>query len=91
MDWLPREGNGWSCKYARRQWDLVDNKNLLYHAMADFDADMLKLLKVWRVSKPPLCRNWHNDEDQVLVFQRKDLIFCVQLQPQEVFTDYGFW
>lgn len=27
-EWIdfPREGNGWSCKYARRQWDLVDNK-----------------------------------------------------------------
>ena len=32
-EWIdfPREGNGWSCKYARRQWDLVDNKNLAYH------------------------------------------------------------
>ena len=26
-EWIdfPREGNGWSYKYARRQWDLVDN------------------------------------------------------------------
>ena len=32
-EWIdfPREGNGWSCKYARRQWDLVDNTNLAYH------------------------------------------------------------
>src|SRR3712207_5718586 len=32
-EWIdfPREGNGWSYKYARRQWDLVDNKNLAYH------------------------------------------------------------
>lgn len=46
-EWIdfPREGNGWSCKYARRQWDLVDNKNLTYHYMADFDADMLKTIK----------------------------------------------
>ena len=36
-EWIdfPREGNGWSCKYARRQWDLVDNKNLTYHYMGD--------------------------------------------------------
>lgn len=32
-------------KYARRQWDLVDNKNLTYHYMADFDEDMLKVIK----------------------------------------------
>ena len=27
-EWIdfPREGNGWSYKYARRQWNLVDNK-----------------------------------------------------------------
>ena len=26
-EWIdfPREGNGWSHKYARRQWNLVDN------------------------------------------------------------------
>jgi 1,4-alpha-glucan branching enzyme len=31
-EWIdfPREGNGWSHKFARRQWDLVDNKNFLY-------------------------------------------------------------
>ena len=39
-EWIdfPREGNGWSYKYARRQWDLVDNKNLAYHYMGDFDS-----------------------------------------------------
>ena len=41
----PREGNGWSCKYARRQWNLVDNKNLAYHYMGDFDAAMLGVVK----------------------------------------------
>ena len=32
-EWIdfPREGNGWSYKYARRQWNLVDNKDLCYH------------------------------------------------------------
>ena len=46
-EWIdfPREGNGWSCKYARRQWDLVDNKNLAYHYMGDFDAAMLEVVK----------------------------------------------
>ena len=36
-EWIdfPREGNGWSHKYARRQWNLVDNKNLCYHYLGD--------------------------------------------------------
>ncbi len=92
-EWIdfPREGNGWSCKYARRQWDLVDNKNLLYHFMADFDADMLKLLKgVKSFQTTPVQEIWHNDEDQVLAFQRKDLIFVFNFNPKKSFTDYGF-
>lgn len=92
-EWIdfPREGNGWSCKYARRQWDLVDNKNLLYHVMADFDADMLKLLKgVKSFQTTPVQELWHNDEDQVLAFQRKDLIFVFNFNPKKSFTDYGF-
>ena len=92
-EWVdfPREGNGWSCKYARRQWDLVDNKNLLYHVMADFDADMLKLLKgVKSFQTTPVQEIWHNDEDQVLAFQRKDLIFVFNFNPKKSFTDYGF-
>ncbi len=92
-EWIdfPREGNGWSCKYARRQWDLVDNKNLLYHTMADFDADMLKLLKgVKSFQTTPVQEIWHNDEDQVLAFQRKDLIFVFNFNPKKSFTDYGF-
>ena len=41
-EWIdfPREGNGWSHKYARRQWNLVDNKDLCYHYLGDFDKDI---------------------------------------------------
>ena len=37
-EWIdfPREGNGWGYKYARRQWNLVDNKELCYHYLGDF-------------------------------------------------------
>ena len=92
-EWIdfPREGNGWSCKYARRQWDLVDNKNLTYHYMADFDEDMLKLIKsVKDFQATPIQEIWHNDGDQVLVYQRKDLIFVFNFNPKQSFTDYGF-
>jgi 1,4-alpha-glucan branching enzyme len=46
-EWIdfPREGNNWSYKYARRQWHLVDNKELCYHYLGDFDKAMLQVLK----------------------------------------------
>ena len=89
-EWIdfPREGNGWSCKYARRQWDLVDNKNLTYHYMADFDENMLKVIKDFQAT--PIQEIWHNDGDQVLVYQRKDFIFVFNFNPKQSFTDYGF-
>lgn len=92
-EWIdfPREGNGWSCKYARRQWDLVDNKNLTYHYMADFDENMLKVIKTIKdFQATPIQEIWHNDGDQVLVYQRKDLIFVFNFNPKQSFTDYGF-
>ncbi|MDR2903767.1 MAG: 1,4-alpha-glucan-branching enzyme, partial [Clostridiales bacterium] len=46
-EWVdfPREGNGWSYKYARRQWHLADDENLRYQYLLDFDRAMLALMK----------------------------------------------
>ena len=92
-EWIdfPREGNGWSCKYARRQWDLVDNKNLTYHYMADFDSAMVHLIEsVKNIQETPVIEVWHNDGDQVLAYRRKNLIFVFNFNPTKSFTDYGF-
>ena len=92
-EWIdfPREGNGWSCKYARRQWDLVDNKNLAYHYLGDFDCAMLGVIKsVKNFQATPVQEIWHNDGDQVLAYMRKDLIFVFNFNPKQSFTDYGF-
>ncbi len=92
-EWIdfPREGNGWSYKYARRQWDLVDNKNLDYHYLGDFDRAMLEVIKsVRKFQKTPVQEIWHNDGDQVLAYMRKDLVFVFNFNPKQSFTDYGF-
>ena len=92
-EWIdfPREGNGWSYKYARRQWNLVDNKELCYHYLGDFDKKMLEVIK----SEPhfndtPLKEVWHNDTDQILAFSRNQLIFVFNFSPTRSFSDYGF-
>ena len=92
-EWIdfPREGNNWSYKYARRQWDLVDNKNLTYHYLADFDEEMIKLIKsVKGIENTDVVEIWHNDGDQILAYQRKDLVFVFNFNPVKSFTDYGF-
>ena len=92
-EWIdfPREGNGWSYKYARRQWNLVDNKELDYHYLGDFDREMLETLKlVKNFQNTKLQEIWHNDDDQILAFMRGDLLFVFNFNPTRSFTDYGF-
>lgn len=92
-EWIdfPREGNGWSHKYARRQWNLVDNTNLTYHYLGDFDAAMLKLIKSIKGFQNTLVEEiWHQDADQILAYKRKDLVFVFNFNPKVSFTDYGF-
>lgn len=92
-EWIdfPREGNGWSCKYARRQWDLVDRKNLTYHYLADFDASMMALINgIKDFQASPIQEIWHNDGDQILAYERNDYVFVFNFNPVKSFTDYGF-
>lgn len=92
-EWIdfPREGNGWSHKYARRQWNLVDNKELDYHYLGDFDQEMLRVIKSERkFNGTEVQEIWHNDGDQVLAFMRGKLIFVFNFSPNRSFADYGF-
>ena len=92
-EWIdfPREGNGWSHKYARRQWSLIDNKQLAYSWLGDFDRALMKLIgSVKDYQKKDVVEYWHNDGDQVLAFGRGNLVFVFNFNPTRSFSDYGF-
>ena len=92
-EWIdfPREGNGWSHKYARRQWNLVDNQELDYHYLGDFDRAMVNLLKSQKgFNKTAVQEIWHHDGDQILCYMRGDLVFVFNFSPSQSFVDYGF-
>ena len=92
-EWIdfPREGNGWSYKYARRQWNLVDNPELDYHYLGNFDKAMLATLKLEKnIQNKPVVEIWHNDSDQILAYMRGDLVFVFNFSPTQSFVDYGF-
>lgn len=91
-EWIdfPREGNGWSYKYARRQWDLVDNPNLKYHFLGEFDKAMIHTVEnVYNFQGKPVRKLWEKDDDQVLAFMRGDLVFVFNFSPTKAFSDYG--
>lgn len=93
-EWIdfPREGNGWSYKYARRQWNLVDNHNLCYHYLGDFDNDMVYLLRksMADIRRFPVQEIWHDDGDQILAYMRGPLVFVFNFSPNRSYEGYGF-
>ncbi len=91
-EWIdfPREGNGWSFKYALRQWDLVDRADLKYQYLNNFDNAMIELVrKAHNFQALPIRKLWDNDGDQVLAFMRGDLVFVFNFSPSKSFDGYG--
>ena len=92
-EWIdfPREGNGWSYKYARRQWSLVDREDLKYKYLNRFDNAMIELVsKQYDFQAKPVNKLWEKDDDQVLAFMRGDLLFVLNFSPTQSFDGYGF-
>ena len=89
-EWIdfPREGNGWSFHYCRRQWSLRDNGFLKYQWLGDFDHDMVALTKRnhtfdQRMADLKLLKG----PEQVIVFARKGLLFAFNFNPTQSFTN----
>ncbi|MTI19797.1 1,4-alpha-glucan-branching enzyme [Fulvivirga sp. RKSG066] len=93
-EWLdfPREGNNWSYKYARRQWSLVDNEELKYVYLNDFDKSMINLLKAHDVLDASPAHLINVDEaNKVLIFERAGLVFIFNFSPDKSIPNYEFW
>lgn len=91
-EWIdfPREGNGWSYFYARRQWSLADNPNLRYGALRNFDREMVRLLRDNGIlASKPVCLRC-DEENKVLVIERGGFVFAFNFNPEKSFENYGF-
>ncbi|MEQ8415009.1 MAG: alpha amylase C-terminal domain-containing protein [Imperialibacter sp.] len=92
-EWVdfPREGNGWSYKYARRQWSLVDHADLRYQYLNSFDEAMVHLATAEAIpdSLPAQQLNM-DDTNKVIIFERKNLIFLFNFHGQNSVPDYRF-
>ena len=86
-EWIdfPREGNDWSYKYARRQWDLMDNAKLKYQGLASFDREMVDLLKGVSGGVEYV---FEHDGDKVLSFVRDGKLFVFNFNPEQSFEGY---
>lgn len=77
-EWIdfPREGNGWSFHYCRRQWSLKDNGMLKYQWLGDFDEDMVRLTKENRIFDQRMADLLlMKAPEQTLAYYRHGLVF----------------
>ena len=86
-EWIdfPREGNNWSYKYARRQWDLMDNPKLKYEGLANFDREMIAALKGVNGGLEYI---FTHGSDLVLSFARNNKLFVFNFHPENSYEGY---
>ncbi len=89
-EWIdfPREGNGWSYHYCRRQWSLVDDERLRYRELNNFDRAMIKLLKKDVLLSTVAVNRWMHQDDKVLIYSKNDTVFVFNFNPDTSFDGY---
>ena len=89
-EWIdfPREGNGWSHHYCRRQWSLVDNENLRYRELNDFDKAMIGMLKRERLFQKKAVSRWIHQQDKIIIFTKGKVLFAFNFHPNQSFEHY---
>ncbi len=89
-EWIdfPREGNGWSYHYCRRQWSLADNGFLRYGALLEFDRAMVRLLKWGDLITLPAENRWTYNEDKIIIYTKGDTVFAFNFHPSRSFEGY---
>jgi 1,4-alpha-glucan branching enzyme len=79
-EWIdfPREGNGWSYKYCRRQWSLVDNPDLKYEWLNEFDRAMITMAREHHLLDDPYAVSlWIDQDRKIITYSRGGLLFVV--------------
>ena len=85
-EWIdfPREGNGWSFHYCRRQWSLLDNGYLKYQWLGTFDRDIVALTKKNHIFGQQMANLLLLKEpEKTIAFYRNGLVFALNFHPSK--------
>ena len=82
-EWIdfPREGNGWSHHYCRRQWSLADNPSLRYHDLRTFEKDAVALVSKQKVLSGQDRQLKLDNHKKTLVYEKGALVFAFNFHP----------
>ena len=89
-EWIdfPREGNGWSYHYCRRQWSLADKDYLRYKGLNEFDKAMISLLKDNSLLSEKPVNRWLHQDDKIIIYTKGDFVFVFNFHPEKSFEGY---
>ena len=88
-EWIdfPREGNNWSFKHARRQWNLRDNGFLKYQWLGDFDAALMKV--IGQIDNSDIQHLTVRQSDHTASFMHGDFLFVINFSPDKSHSNYA--
>jgi 1,4-alpha-glucan branching enzyme len=92
-EWVdfPREGNDWSYKYARRQWNLQENTELRYQHLYKYGAELVKMANENDIVSALPAKQLNMDENNhTMIYERNNLIFAINFHPNNSVPDYRF-
>ncbi|MBP1582291.1 MAG: alpha amylase C-terminal domain-containing protein [Oscillospiraceae bacterium] len=89
-EWIdfPREGNGWSYHYCRRQWSLAENGFLRYQFLNNFEQAMIDMARKNRLFTGKIKMLHIDHERKVMAYQRGSSTFLLNFHPSESYADF---
>ncbi len=89
-EWIdfPREGNGWSYHYCRRQWSLAESPALKYEYLLRFEKEMVKMAKSLRLLRSSANQLWLDNGAKTLIYQKGQGVFAFNLHPNNSYEGF---
>ena len=88
-EWIdfPREGNGWSYHYCRRQWSLADNPDAKFRYMGAFDKAMIAMARKTRILSGKTEYLNIDHENKLIAFRRGRAVVLLNFHPARSLPD----
>ena len=89
-EWIdfPREGNGWSYHYCRRQWSLVDNPELKFQYLNAFEKAAVQMCKRNHVMEGKDQQLHLHNDDKIVAYKKGDAVFIYNFHPDKSYEGY---
>ena len=89
-EWIdfPREGNGWSYHYCRRQWHLADDPNLKYQYLLAFEKAMVSMAVKHRVLAARDTQLLVHNGDKIMAYKKGGAVLAFNFHPVNSYEGY---